>query len=240
MVGALGWSSHARSLSRWPGFFTYSSHFLAITLWIGILFNVSWFSKNHRNWIPFLKWFTPLAAFCFLTASATGIILMSFVMNLKDYSNAWVLPYGQMLLLKHLAIIPLLVFAFINGILIRKRMASDAHVNPLPWVRLESVSALIIFSITGALGMQSPPHEIKNTVLSEGVSSLWQIFHGNNVPSQLSFTPGYPSALLLLISVAFLMMTINSYKTNAPKVFALFMGICFIFSAYCTLMLSVK
>ena len=45
---------------------------------------------------------------------------MTIVVDYKDYANSWMLPYGQALLIKHLLIIPLLAYAFINSVLIRK------------------------------------------------------------------------------------------------------------------------
>ncbi|MED4778442.1 hypothetical protein P9306_18285, partial [Bacillus atrophaeus] len=53
----------------------------------------------------------------------------SYVVDIKDYAKCWVLPYGQMLLLKHIGILPLLAFAFINGVLIRKTKALSLY-NP--------------------------------------------------------------------------------------------------------------
>ena len=43
-------------------------------------------------------------------------------MEFEDYPNSWMLPYGQALLIKHLLIIPLLVYAVINSILMKKKL----------------------------------------------------------------------------------------------------------------------
>ncbi|MBI0581346.1 hypothetical protein IEC97_28975 [Neobacillus cucumis] len=51
-----------------------------------------------------LRWFTPLAALSLIIIILSGIYLMIFVVEPKDYVKAWVLPYGQMLLLKHISI----------------------------------------------------------------------------------------------------------------------------------------
>lgn len=240
LIAALGMSSHASALSKWPGFFTHSIHFLAVSTWIGILFIVGWFSKNHENWLRFLKWYTPLAVTCFLITVISGIALMTFVMNVKDYANTWPLSYGQALLIKHLAIIPLLVFAFINSILVRKKLAADTTFNPLPWVKLESVIVLFIFAVTGALGQQSPPHDILRTIKTEGVSKLYGFFHSGEFSFPLNLTVGVGSIGLLLAALIFLLFIIFIFVKKASKGMSLFMSVLFIFTAYVALMFSIQ
>ena len=63
-----------------------------------------------------------VAIACLLLTVATGLVLMTLIIDLKEYSDAWMIPYGQSLLIKHLLIIPLLGYAFINSILVRKRL----------------------------------------------------------------------------------------------------------------------
>ena len=72
-----------------------TAHFLAVSVWVGILFVVSWFSKNHSNWLNFLKWFTPVAIVCFVITVISGLFFMTVVVEFKDYANSWMLPYGQ-------------------------------------------------------------------------------------------------------------------------------------------------
>ncbi len=241
LIAAIGWSSHAASLSRWPGFFTHTAHFLAISTWMGILMVISWFSRNHENWLRFLRWFTPLAVFCLVTTILTGIILMTFVMDLKDYVNMWPLSYGQALLMKHLAIVPLLAFAFINGVLVRKKLAggAGASFNPLPWVRLESTVVLLIFSITGALGQESPPHNIGVTIKEAGVSKLFSIFHAGAVELPLHFAPGIASISLFVVAFIFITFLILTFVKKAPKIMVLLMSILFIAAGYIAFMLSI-
>ena len=108
LILALGWASHASSYDRGWGFFSHTAHFTAVSVWVGILFIVSWFSKNHSNWSSFLKWYTPVAMVCFMSTIITGLILMSFMVEFENYPDSWMLPYGQTLLFKHLLIIPLI------------------------------------------------------------------------------------------------------------------------------------
>ncbi|MGG3468349.1 CopD family protein [Neobacillus pocheonensis] len=239
LIAALGWSSHASSLSRWPGFFTHTAHFLAVSIWIGILVVVSWFSTNHENWLRFLKWFSPLALTCLLMIIVTGICLMSFVMDLSDYADTWPLSYGQALLVKHLAIVPLLAFAFINSVLIRKKLTIGVPYNPIPWTKLESIVVLIIFAITGALGQESPPHDIEKTVKVEGVSKSFNLFHQSDTIYPLHFSPGIVSIVLLLLALFFLALLLLTFIKKAPKVLSLVMSLLFIVTGYIALMMSV-
>jgi putative copper export protein len=234
-----GWSSHASSLSGWQGAITHTTHFLAITTWTGILIVVSWFSQNHDNWQRFLKWFTPVAIACLALVALTGFELMGYMINEDDYVNSWTLSYGQTLLLKHLAIIPLLVFAFINGILVRKKVDNNPAFNPLPWAKLESVMILLIFAVTGALGQESPPHNIEATINETGVSPLFSFFHEAAPLLPLKFSPGILAVLLFLSAILFLAMLMLTFIKKAPKIMALAMGILFILTCYLALMLSV-
>lgn len=235
-----GWSSHASSLTGLQGALTHTTHFLAITTWIGILIVISWFSTNHDNWKQFLKWFTPVAITCLALVALTGFDLMGYMISEDNYVNSWTLSYGQALLLKHLAIIPLLAFAFINSILIRKKVSDDLAFNPLPWARLESMIVLLIFVVTGALGQEAPPHNIETTIKETGVSPLFSFFHEGEPVIPLAFSPGILSIVLFLSAVLFLVMLVLTFIKKAPKVMALVMGILFILTGYLALMLSVQ
>lgn len=164
---------------------------------------------------------------------------MSFVMDLSDYANSLPLSYGQALLLKHLAIVPLLVFAFINSVLIRKKLARAVPFNPVPWAKLESIVVLIIFAVTGALGQESPPHDIEQTIKAEGVSKSFSFFHQGDALFPLHFSPGIASIVLLLLALFFLALLLLTFIKNAPKVLSLVMSLLFIVTGYIALMLSV-
>ncbi len=239
LAANLGWSSHAASLSKVAGFLIHTSHFLAITIWVGILMIVSWFSRNSDHWLSFLKWFSPVAFLCLVITAITGISLMTFHMDLNDYVNVTVISYGQTLLIKHLAIIPLLAFAFINSFLIRKRLQNDSSFNPLPWARLESIVVLIVFSITGVLGQASPPHELNQMVAAEGAAKLFTLFHPGTIDFPLHFSWGTVSISLFIMAVIFLALIILTFIKKAPKSLSLLMSLLFIFTGYLAFMLSI-
>lgn len=166
---SLGWSGHTASLDPVKGFIAHSLHAIVVSIWVGILFIVSWFSKNDEHWLCFLKWFTPVAIVCFVSTMISGLTLMNFVMDFQDYSSSWQLPYGQALLMKHILILPLLLIAFFNGFFVKKKITLNPAFNPIPWARAESILILLIFTATAILGEQPPPYE--TAVLMKGLVS---------------------------------------------------------------------
>ncbi|MEW9050914.1 MAG: CopD family protein [Neobacillus sp.] len=239
LIAVLGWSSHASSLAKPSGFLIHSAHFLAITIWVGVLLVVSWFSRDYKNWLNFLKWFSPLATLCLIVTGITGIALMTFVMDLTDYMNTWPLSYGQALLIKHIAIIPLVMFALINSVLIRRKIQKDETFNPLPWAKFEGMVVLLIFSITAALGQEAPPHSIERTLNSEGVSKLFSFFHPKELVLPIHFSPGLLSIGLFLIALFSLALSVFTFIQKKPKWLALWFSILFIVTSYIGLLVSI-
>ncbi|MCM3670277.1 CopD family protein [Mesobacillus maritimus] len=240
MILAIGWSSHASSYDRVWGFFSHTMHFTAVSVWVGILFVVSWFSKDHINWSNFLKWFTPVAIICLVMTIISGFILMTWVVEFKEYTNSWMLPYGQILLIKHLLIIPLLVYAMINGLFIKKKLKKDAQFNPRPWAKVESSIILLIFSATAAMGQQSPPHE---TNVSYGeVSKLFTfIYQGQFQPGmnvELGFSP--TGFTLIVLAVLFIGLVIFSFIKKAPAIMSFFLSVFTVLCVYLSIILSIN
>ncbi len=240
MILGVGYSSHTASLAFWPGLLSHSLHFLMVTLWTGILLHVAWFSKEHAIWGRFLRWFTPLAIISLIIILISGFILMLFMVSPRDYVKAWVLPYGQMLLLKHISIIPLLIFALINGFLARKSIQTDSF-NPISWIRGESIFLFIIFYVTGVMGTLSPPHEIEFTLKSEGPSKWAEWLIGKDIITTLNihFSPNLQSVVLIIMSILFLFMIFISFKRIKPLLGVIF-GVCFIVVLYAGFMFSLS
>ncbi|ALC90664.1 hypothetical protein AM500_13375 [Bacillus sp. FJAT-18017] len=238
MVLAVGYSSHVASLSFWYGLFAHSAHFLMVILWSGILIHVAWFSKDDSKWNKFLKWFTPFAIGSIAVIFISGLVLMFFVVKPDEYVNSWVLPYGQMLLLKHIGIIPILAFAYINGILARKTISTQSF-NPRPWVKAECLTIFIVFYFTSVLGTLSPPHEVEFTVVSEGASRWLEWLLGKDIltTANIALTTNASSILLLITTLLFLVLIFLSFKKVKPAV-GVFFAISFIASMYFFLMLS--
>lgn len=231
MILAVGYSSHVASLSLASGWMAHSLHFLGVVLWAGVLLYISWFAKDPMNWGEFVKWFSPFAAACMLVILGTGFWTMTMVVEVKDYLDSWVLSYGQILLLKHIVIVPLLVIAFSNAYLSRK----DSY-NPRKVLKAESLIFLLVIGCTAFLGILSPPHDIDFTVDSEGASPWAQYLAGGPIlpPVQLSFTTGntLEGASLLVIALGFLGMLIYSLRKNPSYYMSVLFSVLFILSLY--------
>ncbi|PWW28884.1 putative copper resistance protein D [Cytobacillus oceanisediminis] len=238
MVLAIGYSSHVASLSFWYGLLAHSAHFVMVTLWSGILIHVAWFSDDQEKWAKFLRWFTPLAILSLIVILISGLTLMIFLVEPKDYVTSWVLPYGQMLLLKHISIIPLLFFAFINGVL-SKRALKIPSFNPRPWIKGESIIILMVFTFTSVLGTLSPPHEVEFTVQSEGASRWVEWLLGKKILTvmNLHLIPNFSSLFLIAVSLLFLALILISFNKVKPYI-AVFFGLSFVFALYFGLMVS--
>ena len=232
LILAVGFFSHASTVNLWGGFISHTIHFLVLVLWAGVLLQVAWFSKGGQ-WERFLAWFTPFASACVAILLISGFIIMLFFVAVADYGNSWVLPYGQLLLLKHLSIIPLLLAAAINGFLNKKRLYQQA------WLKAESVLLLVTLALTAFMSKQAPPHDVNDTFRSEGAAPFIEALKGPlYIP--LDAVPAFSMNGLLLLGIAFicLVMVPLSYKRSLPASFSAAFGIGFIASAYCGLMLS--
>ncbi|WP_223587755.1 copper resistance D family protein [Neobacillus bataviensis] len=239
MIFAIGNAGHAASLAFWPGILAHTIHFLAMTIWVGLLLNVGWFSRDRDKWPNFLRWFTPLAMGCFIIIVISGFFLMFFVMKSGQYLNSWQVPYGRMLLLKHISIIPVLAFAFINGFL-SKKSTKLSNFNPRTWLRAESIILMIVFFCTGVLGTLSPPYEVSSG-FSTAAKPTWMdwLLAKNIIPfSKVELAPTVPSAILMLISLLFLSLILLSFKKTSVA-FAIVFAISFILTIYLGLMYSV-
>lgn len=219
MIVAVGSAGHVASLSYWTGLISHSIHFLLSTFWVGVLLLVGWFAKDEHNWSAFLRWFSPMAIGSFVLIIGSGLILMFKVVEPAQYVNAWSIPYGQMLLLKHISIIPVLVFAYINGFL-SKRVFSSHTFDPKPWIKVESILLLFIFSFTGIMGTLPPPYE-----------ALASNDH-------VSFVLSIQGVSLLVMSLLFICMIVLSFYKKASAFLGLLFSMGFIASLYMGWMLN--
>ncbi|MFD0588249.1 copper resistance D family protein [Paenibacillus sp. GCM10027627] len=235
----LGYASHASSLSSIKGLVIHTTHFLGFSIWIGILFVVGWFSKDSSNWPAFLKWFSPVAILSVVVTLLAGLALMAF--TTPQYVNSWIIPYGQALLIKHLLILPLLLFAFTNGFLYKSVAAKDRGFNPVKWLRVESVIALLILAATAFMGQQSPPHTLKETLQTVAPSPLftWLYEDAFSPDISLKMTLGLESVLMFAAAAVMVAGILWSYRANRPLI-AFSMGLLTAAFGYFGLMFSVS
>lgn len=242
LIAILGLAGHASSISPVKGFITHFTHFASVVVWVGILLIVSWFSRNTENWVNFLKWFHVMALYCFAIVIITGLSLMNLSMEWSAYADSWMLSYGQSLLIKHLLIIPLIGYAFINGIVMKRKLQKEAHFDPRPWTKIEFFIILLIFVATGALSQQSPPSNLAQILSSEGISPLFALFYDGTIQPSLNvqFSPDFNSILLGIVSICFFAVSILSFFKKMPPIFSFIMSVLVVISAYLALLFSVQ
>ncbi|PGS48719.1 copper resistance D family protein [Bacillus sp. AFS041924] len=240
MISTIGFAGHITSLDFWTGFIFQNIHFLVVSIWSGILFHVAWLSKETTNYTNFLKWFTPLAVGCVLIIFVSGIVLMLKVVKIQDYTTAWLLPYGQMLLLKHITIIPVLFFAFINGFLIKKSIENPTF-NIRSWLKAESIVLTLVFFFTGVMSTKSSPHEIDLTIRTEGSSKWIERIIGIDIEPtmQLHFFASMEGIMLIGMSLIFLVLLVLSFIKKINVMLPILFALCFIMTMYMGLMYSV-
>jgi putative copper export protein len=237
LVFVQSWASHTASIA-FGGFIGHILHVLAVCVWSGILFIAGWFSKDQKNWLSFLRWFTPVSIGCMLTIVVAGLLLMQY--TIPDYVSSWVLPYGEALLLKHLLLVPLLFVAFINGFLIKRSVENNSVFLPVSWVKAESVVIFFFFSATAVMTNSSPPHQVTDVIEQEGASPLYLLL-GKPIPhfpAELSLH--IMSVLLFDISLLFLGCMYLVYKKRVSPYFSIVMGAGFVSTVFLALLLAVS
>lgn len=242
MIFSIGYAGHISSLDFWTGFIFQSIHFLMVSIWSGILIHVAWFSKDTKNYSEFLKWFTPWAISSVVIIFISGFVLMIEVVKLEDYINAWILPYGQMLLLKHISIIPVLFFAFFNGVLIKKSVDYSKEPFIKKWLRAESIILTFVFFFTGMMSTKSPAHDIDFTIRTEGPSKWIEYIMGIDIvmPMKLYVTYSVEGIMLMCMSLIFLVLLVFSFIKKTNVILSITFGLCFVFTMYIGLMYSVS
>lgn len=202
MLYAQGLASHPASMTEGgTGALAHTLHFTATSVWVGLLLVVGWFSNGREHWLTFLRWFTPTAVTCLIVIIFSGLLMTSYIA--PEYVNALSLNYGQSLLIKHILIIPVLVFAFMNGFMIKKQLSNEQK-KPQTWVKVESMFIIFIFAVTAFMSEQVPPHEVALTLQRTSPSPLFTWFFGTEVAAQLPLIVGVNIFTVLFIGLAIL------------------------------------
>lgn len=229
-----GWASHAAGQSQSFGFLAESLHLIAISLWIGIIIIVGWFARGSDNWSSFIRWFSPLSIGCVLVVIAAGLTLMFYIV--PDYVSSWIITYGQALLIKHLLFIPLLVFGYLNGFLMNRRLLTQSNFDPRSWLKGESLFAVLIFAITAFMGVQTPPHEGEGTTEPIASSPLFQQFYPDILKYQfISLNWSWPAVVFTLAGLVILFVIIKAYRRISAWS-AVGLGLMFVLTGYVALM----
>ncbi|WLD92741.1 copper resistance D family protein [Alkalihalobacillus sp. AL-G] len=210
LISSYSFASHAASLYPILGFFAHFFHVVAVSAWIGILFYVAWWSNKRTEWIPFLKWYTPFSIGAVLVLSGGGLLLTEIVA--PQYIDSWVLNYGQALLIKHLLLIPVLVYAALHGFFLKKSLQKSGTVNVKRSLQGESIIILVVFGVTGFLSMQTPPHEVWTTLLQNAPSPLFLKWFTGTIDEQTVISFAFASDVLLWAVGAVSMLIFTTFS----------------------------
>ncbi|WP_249869576.1 copper resistance D family protein [Oceanobacillus saliphilus] len=234
---SVAWSSHAGVMEPLMGITGHFIHLAAISVWVGVVLVVGWFATNHHHWLTFLSWFSKVAIGCLVATALSGILLMDILVD--GYANSWMVSYGQGLLIKHLFLIPLVFYAFLNGIVVKNLLSKDASFNPIPWIRLEGIILFVIFTMTAFFTQQSPPHG--NSLTNDDVSPLFRLFHGGIIDSSstIGFTINIEIVYFFLLSILFLGLIIWSIYKKASIIITFLLSCLLVVNIYIMLMISV-
>lgn len=225
------WASHVASfdtLGLWATFF----HFLAVSIWFGILLYVAWFGSTFERWNSFLRWYTPVSIACMITIFLAGLILMQYIA--PEYWNSWLLPYGEALLIKHLLFALILSFAIVNAFWLRKK-------GSFSWLRAETLTVALILIVTGWMGQQEPPHEVLTTLEYVPVSPLFEAVTAQDWNPLKEVTLSWTSSSMLLAAISFafiVMMMVCIYQRRSAWLYLL-LGILWVSTSFLAILFAI-
>ncbi|MCF6410376.1 CopD family protein [Alkalihalobacillus sp. EGI L200015] len=182
LISSFSFASHPASLYPVVGFLAHFFHVIAIAGWIGILLYVAWGSARDSYWIPFLNWYTPFSIGAVLILTGGGLLINEIVA--PQYVDSWVLPYGQALVIKHLLLIPVLLYACIHGFYLKKSIQRNGNKHVKRSLQGETILVLFVFSVTAFLSQQVPPHEVWRTIQQVPPSPLFLYFFDGKIDPQ--------------------------------------------------------
>ncbi|SEI00499.1 putative copper resistance protein D [Halobacillus karajensis] len=228
---------HSASMNSVQGAVFHTIHFLTVGCWSGILLVASFFVTEEGNWSNFVGWFTKVAVGCMVWIALTGIS-MSLTLT-ENLISSWMFPYGQALLIKHLLFIILLLFAFINGFLMKKLVENRPSFSPKRWWKAESLLVLFVYTATGYMTEQEPPRDISQMMSEHEPSFLFRSFTVMDGYGPLVFAPNMLSFLFFIIAGAFLYLAWLMVKRNTVAA-ALIVSLMIVCSLYLSFMSSVE
>ncbi|MGR9050403.1 copper resistance D family protein [Halobacillus faecis] len=206
-------TGHSASTNSFQGALFHTIHFIAVGVWSGILFVVSYFSDREHHWESFVSWFTKVAIGCIVWVILTGVA-MSLLLS-ESIVASWMLSYGQALVVKHLLFIVLLLFAFVNGFLMKRLVAEDPNFSPRRWWKAEGLLIVFIYTITGYMTEQETPHKIAQTLEQQEPSILFRLFTTVDGVGPLTLAPNLISIASFVLAFIFLLFTAVMIKRNS-------------------------
>lgn len=225
IMAAIGYISHAGSMSGIVGSVFDFLHLVAVSVWLGILILISFFSEDAENWEAFLKWFSPVALVSLTTIALSGVLMTETIV--PKYVTSWASDYGQFFFIKHVLLVPLTTIILANALLIKLKI-NKPFFEPRTWVKIETVLLILILFITALYSEQQPP----NFTVQE-ISPFFELFYNRTVETgmraYLQMT-GISVAFFLLTAV-FIGLVVVSYIKQFPLILTISMllaiAVCF-------------
>lgn len=229
LMAAVAWASHAVTMAPVLGFVSDFMHIVAVSLWVGLVLMVGWFSTNYTNWEAFLKWFSPVAIAAFAVTAISGLLLTDTLV--PHYTTGISTNFGQGLLIKHLLLIPLVIYILANGVLIKLKVSNPKY-DPRRWVKLEGVLLVAILVMTAIFSHFQPPTFLLS---EETVSKLFlAVYNGAIESGMYAFMElDWWGLLFIVLGVVFIALIIVCFFFNAPIWLPMLLGVavttCFYF-----------
>ena len=225
IMAAIGYAGHAGSMAGVEGSVFDFIHLVAVSVWLGILVIVSYFSTDAKNWEAFLKWFSPTALVAFTSVGLSGVLMLEAIV--PKYVTSWTSTYGQFMFMKHALLLPLAVIILGNALLVRLNLKKPFF-EPRTWVRIELGFLTAILLLTAIFSEQQPPN-----FTVEAISPVFEWFYRDSVALGMQgyFQMTGIGLMFFLFTALFIGLTIVSYIKRAPTVVSVAMacaiGICF-------------
>lgn len=212
IMAAIGYISHAGSMTGIVGSVLDFVHLLAVSVWLGILMLMSFFSKDAQNWEAFLKWFSPVALVAFTAVALTGVLMTDTIV--PGYITSWSGNYGQFLFIKHVLLVPLTVIILANSLLIKLKMNKPLF-EPRTWVRIETVLLVLILFITALYSEQQPP-----SFYVQEISPFFELFYRSSIEAGMRgyFQMTGVGLGFFLLTALFIGLVIVSYMKQLPVI----------------------
>lgn len=232
------WASHAASMNFTTGMISDLLHVLPMSIWVGTLMIIALFAKDHANWGKFLNWFSIVAAVCLLMITISGLLLMGVLV--PSYVTSWVTNYGQGLFTKHLFLVPIVLLAFVNGIVGRLIVKRNDRYNPLPFVRAEAGFLMFILIITAIFTQTLPPiHNLTDDM----ISPIFSWLHGSAMitgDTRMDFAfSGIAVAFLAAAAISMCVFAMSLLIRQIPTYVTFLIGLLFVVSTYLFVMKSI-
>lgn len=166
----------------------------------------------------------------------SGFLLMD--LTVPNYVTGLSTSYGQGLFIKQLLMIPLIAYIVINSFFM-KRWMETRKLDPVPWVRAESIILFAIFAVTAFFSHQAPPSTM---VMETNVSKLSAFFLQTPVQNgmELSLQVGVGTLLFATLALLFGGLVVTAFIKKAPLLAGGLFSLAAVACAYMGLMSGIS